>query len=206
LVEVGVASDAGRGSVVATDEHPFWVESEKRWSNAVDLKPGHRLETGDHRDATVTGTRSWSETRRVYNLTVDTDHTYYVLAGQTPVLTHNCGETTTLYRTSPIERGRSELDEGLNEAHFPRSSDGEFDGAAHFGNELTATLWARGSSSTHGVGFKIEVPNAWLRKNIDDGLVEEMGDFMPGQVEYVVYKELFGELNKFPRSPWSGRR
>ncbi|MEU3625873.1 hypothetical protein BS329_23665 [Amycolatopsis coloradensis] len=49
------------------------------------------METGDHQDATVTGTRSWSETRRVYNLTVDTDHTYYVVAGQTPVLTHNCG-------------------------------------------------------------------------------------------------------------------
>ncbi|MER6666710.1 polymorphic toxin-type HINT domain-containing protein [Amycolatopsis japonica] len=76
---------------VVTDEHPFWVSSEKRWSNAVDLKAAHRLETGDHRDATVTGTRSWSETRRVYNLTVDTDHTYYVVAGQTPVLTHNCG-------------------------------------------------------------------------------------------------------------------
>ncbi|MEU3625874.1 hypothetical protein [Amycolatopsis coloradensis] len=28
LVEVGVASEAGRGSVVATDEHPFWVVSE----------------------------------------------------------------------------------------------------------------------------------------------------------------------------------
>ncbi|MFI9455912.1 polymorphic toxin-type HINT domain-containing protein [Amycolatopsis sp. NPDC052450] len=93
LVEVGVASEAGRGSVVATDEHPFWVASEKRWSNALDLKAGHRLETGDHRDATVTGTRSWSETRRVYNLTVDGDHTYYVLAGQTPVLTHNCDLT-----------------------------------------------------------------------------------------------------------------
>ncbi|GAB3720892.1 polymorphic toxin-type HINT domain-containing protein [Amycolatopsis oliviviridis] len=91
LVEVGVASGADRGSLVATDEHPFWVESEKRWSHAVDLKAGHRLETGDHRDATVTGTRSWSETRRVYNLTVDTDHTYFVVAGQTPVLTHNCG-------------------------------------------------------------------------------------------------------------------
>ncbi|WP_161630731.1 hypothetical protein [Amycolatopsis decaplanina] len=29
--------------------------------------------------------------RRVYNLTVDGDHTYFVVAGQTPVLTHNCG-------------------------------------------------------------------------------------------------------------------
>ncbi|WP_158634168.1 polymorphic toxin-type HINT domain-containing protein [Amycolatopsis sp. WAC 04169] len=90
-MEVGVASGAGRGSVVATDEHPFWAESEKRWSHAVDLRAGHRLETGDHRDVTVTGTRSWSEVRRVYNLTVDSDHTYFVVAGQTPVLTHNCG-------------------------------------------------------------------------------------------------------------------
>ncbi|WP_410578246.1 hypothetical protein [Amycolatopsis sp. lyj-108] len=34
--------------------------------------------------------RSWSEVRRVYNLTVDGDHTYFVAAGQTPVLTPNC--------------------------------------------------------------------------------------------------------------------
>ncbi|WP_414943219.1 polymorphic toxin-type HINT domain-containing protein [Amycolatopsis sp. cmx-11-32] len=99
LVEVGVAGEVGRRSVVATDEHPFWVASEKRWSNAVDLKAGHRLETGDHRDATVTGTRSWSETRRVYNLTADGDHTYFVIAGQTPVLTHNCGGDESYYRT-----------------------------------------------------------------------------------------------------------
>ncbi|MDI5974642.1 TreTu family toxin [Amycolatopsis magusensis] len=90
-VEVGLAvrGESGAGAVVATDEHPFWVAAEKRWVNAVELKVGHQLETGDNRDATVTGTRSWSEVRRVYNLTVDTDHTYYVLAGTTPVLTHN---------------------------------------------------------------------------------------------------------------------
>ncbi|MCE7010195.1 hypothetical protein LWC34_46440 [Kibdelosporangium philippinense] len=88
LVEVNV----GDGKVVATDEHPFWVASDNRWSHAIDLKPGHRLETADHRDATVTGTRSWSEVRLVYNLTVDTDHTYYVVAGTQSVLVHNDDE------------------------------------------------------------------------------------------------------------------
>ncbi|MEV4316755.1 LamG-like jellyroll fold domain-containing protein [Actinocrispum sp. NPDC049592] len=89
LVEITVQSDTGTGTVVATDEHPFWDATDKRWSKAIDLKPGHKLQTADHRDATVTATRSWSEVRRVYNLTVDTDHTYYVVAGTVPVLTHN---------------------------------------------------------------------------------------------------------------------
>ncbi|MEV0259933.1 hypothetical protein AB0I49_01105 [Streptomyces sp. NPDC050617] len=42
-------------------------------------------------------TRAWTESRNVYNLTVDETHTYYVLAGRTPVLVHNsngsCGIT-----------------------------------------------------------------------------------------------------------------
>jgi hypothetical protein len=99
LVEVTI----GTGSVVATDEHPFWVASGKRWSHAIDLKPGHKLATPDNRDATITATKSWSESRRVYNLTIDTDHTYHVLAGTTPILVHNedagqvsCGTTDPL--------------------------------------------------------------------------------------------------------------
>ncbi|AZP23345.1 hypothetical protein EJC51_20175 [Streptomyces aquilus] len=37
----------------------------------------------------VTGNRGFSGDARTYNLTVDDLHTYYVLAGQTPVLVHN---------------------------------------------------------------------------------------------------------------------
>jgi hypothetical protein len=84
LVELTIGSDTctDTGSVVATDEHSFWVASDKRWSHAIDLKPGHKLATPDNRDATITATRSWSETRRVHNLTIDTDHTYYVAGTQ----------------------------------------------------------------------------------------------------------------------------
>jgi hypothetical protein len=92
LVELTIGTDTGAGTVVATDEHPFWVASDKRWSNAIDLKPGHNLATADNRDATITGTRTWSETRRVYNLTIDTTHTYYVLVGSAPILVHNDDE------------------------------------------------------------------------------------------------------------------
>lgn len=35
--------DSSGGKIQATDEHPFWVESEKRWVKAVDLKPTYRF-------------------------------------------------------------------------------------------------------------------------------------------------------------------
>jgi hypothetical protein len=75
--------------VVSTDQHPFWVESLNRWVEAKDLKPGYRLETADHRDATVTETRTWSDVQRVYNLTVDGLHTYFVVGGGVSLLVHN---------------------------------------------------------------------------------------------------------------------
>jgi len=38
----------------------------------------------------VVAVRKWTEHQQVYNLTVDGLHTYYVVAGSTPVLVHNC--------------------------------------------------------------------------------------------------------------------
>jgi hypothetical protein len=40
----------------------------------------------------VTANRPYTKHARTYNLTVDDLHTYYVLAGATPVLVHNSGE------------------------------------------------------------------------------------------------------------------
>ncbi|HEX6467799.1 MAG TPA: RHS repeat-associated core domain-containing protein [Streptosporangiaceae bacterium] len=81
---------AAASTITATDGHPFWVDNLHRWVAAKDLKPGYRLETADHRDATVTATRTWTQYRSVYNLTTDTTHTYYVIVGNTPILVHNC--------------------------------------------------------------------------------------------------------------------
>jgi len=103
LYEITVVTDTGSGTVIATDEHPFWVESLRKWVSAEDLHPGYTFETADHRPATVGGKRAFSSQRQVYNLTVDGHHTYYVLAGEAPVLVHNedpseCGELITIYR------------------------------------------------------------------------------------------------------------
>ncbi|MBO0879743.1 MAG: hypothetical protein J2P17_05110, partial [Mycobacterium sp.] len=76
-------------TITATDGHPFWVDNQHRWVDAKDLKPGYQLETTDHRNATITGTRTWSQYQSVYNLTIDTTHTYYVVAGTAYVLVHN---------------------------------------------------------------------------------------------------------------------
>ncbi len=93
LVEITVDTDgeSGRatGAVTATGTHPFWVESQRRWIDAKDLKVGDRLRAANGELREVIGTRSWTETRTVYNLTVEDIHTYYVFAGTSPILVHN---------------------------------------------------------------------------------------------------------------------
>jgi len=55
------------------------------------------------------------------------------------------------------------------------------------------------------VGFVIEVPTPWLQRHIDAGRIEEWMGVTEKHIEYVIPRELFGELNSFSRSPWSGR-
>ncbi|WP_158939218.1 polymorphic toxin-type HINT domain-containing protein [Streptomyces sp. NRRL S-87] len=77
----------------ATYEHPFWSPSESEWIPARDLRPGMTLRVDDGRTVVITGNRPFTKRAKTYNLTVDDLHTYYVLAGETPVLVHNssCG-------------------------------------------------------------------------------------------------------------------
>jgi RHS repeat-associated protein len=84
---VDVSTD--KGTVTATEGHPFWVDSESRWVEAGDLEPGYRFETADHRSATVIQTRAYRQERTVKNLTVDAIHTYSVVAGSADLLVHN---------------------------------------------------------------------------------------------------------------------
>jgi hypothetical protein len=107
------------------------------------------------------------------------------------------GGETSIFRVSPKGSGTSELDNGFNPENFPRTD--ELDGAAHFGNEARATDFAESHASTHGPsGLRIDVPGDWL-SHPDIQLWEGM---MPDQLEYVIPRELFGELNQFPRFPW----
>ncbi|MFJ5118398.1 ricin-type beta-trefoil lectin domain protein [Kitasatospora sp. NPDC088548] len=75
--------------LTATDGHPFWVNSRGEWVKATDLKPGDTLKASDGSTARVLAVDRWTQQQEVRNLTVDDLHTYYVLAGATPVLVHN---------------------------------------------------------------------------------------------------------------------
>jgi RHS repeat-associated protein len=90
LTEITVDSGGGRtASVTATAGHPFWVDSLHRWVQAGELQPGYRIENSQHQPVTVRAVRSWTQQQTVYNLTVDTLHTFYVVAGDTDLLVHN---------------------------------------------------------------------------------------------------------------------
>ncbi|HWO64939.1 MAG TPA: polymorphic toxin-type HINT domain-containing protein, partial [Umezawaea sp.] len=94
LVEASVATEAGINAVTATDNHPFWVDGDGKWVDAGELRIGQLLHTEDGTAAAVIGLRAYTQVQRVYNLTVDGVHTFYVNVGDTPVLVHNEGESS----------------------------------------------------------------------------------------------------------------
>jgi hypothetical protein len=90
LVDLTVQTPDGvRSTLHTTANHPFWDDTLHAWVPAAELDPGHALITAADTHATVLSLTAKSGTASMYNLTVDQLHTYYVLAGQTPVLVHN---------------------------------------------------------------------------------------------------------------------
>ncbi|MER6162389.1 polymorphic toxin-type HINT domain-containing protein [Streptomyces sp. NPDC001868] len=84
-----VNTDDGDAEIIATDHHPFWSPSAGTWIDAADLTPGMTLRTGTGATVAVGAVHSFRDQLETRNLTVDGIHTYYVLAGGTPVLVHN---------------------------------------------------------------------------------------------------------------------
>ncbi|MFE8017025.1 ricin-type beta-trefoil lectin domain protein [Streptomyces antibioticus] len=116
LVKVTVALGDGEktAEVTATEGHPFWVPELGEWIDATELRAGEWLRTSAGTYVQITAVERWTTQRAtVHNLTVSDLHTYYVLAGVTPVLVHNCNE-----------EGFRLADESLAEERFPRQSIG----------------------------------------------------------------------------------
>jgi hypothetical protein len=87
MVDVTVA---GGAILHATDQHPFWDATAGKYEAAVDLRTGDLLREPGGQLVRVSATRIYEQDLTAYNLTVDDVHTYYVLAGDDPVLVHNC--------------------------------------------------------------------------------------------------------------------
>ncbi|MEV6844143.1 polymorphic toxin-type HINT domain-containing protein [Actinoplanes sp. NPDC051411] len=80
----------GRNTVVhTTQQHPFWDKTRKMWVGAGDLAPSDKVATGDG-SAAVVAVVNFAAARDMYDLTVSAVHTFYIVAGYTPVIVHNC--------------------------------------------------------------------------------------------------------------------
>ncbi len=79
-----------RSTLTTTYHHPFYDQTQHAFVEAQDLKRGDILQTPDG-TAAVTDIWLYQADNVTYDLTVGDLHTYYVQAGTTPVLVHNCG-------------------------------------------------------------------------------------------------------------------
>jgi hypothetical protein len=95
LIQITVTTPHHKGKksgvVIATDNHPFWTEHPGQWTQAGQLKPGIWLRISAGTYVQITAIKTWTQHQTVHNLTINQLHTYYVQAGATPVLVHNCG-------------------------------------------------------------------------------------------------------------------
>ncbi|MBB5867528.1 RHS repeat-associated protein [Allocatelliglobosispora scoriae] len=91
LTDLVVKTASGATTTIETSQnHPFWDEVRKVWVNAGDLQPGAELHVRSGEAAQVVLVRNYTGDQYMYDLTVAEIHTFYVLAGDTPVLVHNC--------------------------------------------------------------------------------------------------------------------
>ena len=92
LVDIKVwLSNGDVETIHTTVHHPFWDKTAKAWVDAFEIKPGHQLLSFMAGTVTVIELAAPEGADYMINLTVSNTHTYYVLAGNTPVLVHNCG-------------------------------------------------------------------------------------------------------------------
>ncbi|MGW7003747.1 RHS repeat-associated core domain-containing protein [Streptomyces sp. NPDC054933] len=104
FTDLTVKTPDGDRSIIATDTHPFWIGESRTWVDAGHITPGTHLHTPDSTNVTVTAVRHYHEHHPTRDLTIDDVHTYYVVAGSTPILVHNCTVSPTdHYLPSPEE-------------------------------------------------------------------------------------------------------
>ncbi|MGW6244369.1 DddA-like double-stranded DNA deaminase toxin [Streptomyces roseolus] len=90
FTELTIATSDGESVLIATSTHPFWAPEIDSWINAGELTSGQFLRTSAGTHVQITAVKHYTKQQRTHDLTIDDIHAYYVLAGATPVLVHNC--------------------------------------------------------------------------------------------------------------------
>jgi RHS repeat-associated protein len=111
LTVLTVVDESAVTAVIRTTwEHPFWSETRRAWVDAAELYAGERLHQLDGRPVTVVAVSNYVGSAVMLNLTVDDTHTYYVVAGGTPVLVHNsCDPALANWRNRHFQFGNAQL-------------------------------------------------------------------------------------------------
>jgi len=86
VMRIHFASDVSSEQVEVTQEHPFWVV-DKGWVLASDLQIGDEMRTRNGVAARIQEIDRLCAKAFVYNITVDSCHTYFV--GTMGILVHN---------------------------------------------------------------------------------------------------------------------
>ena len=145
-----VDTDRANGDVVdssgvvstlqTTQNHPFWSVTSSEWTRADKLRPGDRLRGSAGETITVDTVRSFVGAEHMRNLTVTNLHTYFVVAGVTPVLVHNAGACK-----PPAIQATAKSERKLNSAH--RAFGDRLAGRSQFFDQVTTDdLIARASN------------------------------------------------------------
>ncbi|GLX99506.1 polymorphic toxin-type HINT domain-containing protein [Herbidospora sp. NBRC 101105] len=119
---VDITVDGGQ-TITATAGHPFWAPALKKWVPAENLTAGTLLLTAAGTHLQVAKVAERAAVQRVHNLTVADLHTYFVLAGSSPVLVHNCGDAIDLYHGTSREGAAAIRANGVDPAYAPRPRD-----------------------------------------------------------------------------------
>ncbi|MEU1439352.1 polymorphic toxin type 24 domain-containing protein [Streptomyces sp. NPDC005786] len=135
FTELTIKTKAGDAKIVATDTHPFWSPGLKKWVNAGAISPEMTLRGVNGSTVEVTGARHHTKQQRTYDLTVATLHTYYVVAGATPVLVHNCNTGGLSLSGARHVSGRFPKTANPGETLFRQKEDGTVTAYARYDEE-----------------------------------------------------------------------
>ena len=95
MTDVTVAKVSTSGTETSTTtlhttwHHPLWDATTGKWADAESFPIGDKLETADGQLLIVIALHTYVAAHDMRDLTLADIHTYYVLAGNTPVLVHN---------------------------------------------------------------------------------------------------------------------
>ncbi|TVT44607.1 type IV secretion protein Rhs [Amycolatopsis rhizosphaerae] len=165
--DVTVDTGHGRGTVTGTAGHLYWDATTGLWTRADTLRVGDRLQTEDGATVSIINLRDYTATMVTYNLTIDQLHTYYVLAGNTPVLVHNTDGLQDPIGLGPGYTARMDK--------FPVGQGVDFEIHVYYKGSEIGIYGSNGWFAKHGKSADVSVP-----ESVENRLKGKAIEFMRG--------------------------